>query len=197
MARTAAEIEADLTKLRDSGVHHSSREVRVLREELKALTPGIPPVVPVTVSVSAPSVAPTAAKASEDVSFINEALAQLVLKGKGAKPEQCYSDIRSVLSVKHILEDASGLVPSQRVILPHWDTLGRDRDSGEKFKVGENQAIVDGYAQRAIPPSKAAASARPVITASDGTPLRLNRSRTIDEPEGAASFVGQGVDGEE
>lgn len=130
--------------------------------------------------------------ASSDVAFVNEALARLVLEGKAGKPERCYSDLRSALRVKHILEDAAGLTATGRISLPHWDALGRDRDSGEKFKPGENQMIVDGLAQRAIPaPRAAAAESRPVITNPDGTPLRLARTR-LDEPEGVAAFVTPG-----
>jgi len=195
MARTVAEVEAEIEAKKAAGVHQASREMKALREELKALGDGpddaearrraIAAALALTVpsdTVAAPILA------SDDVAFVNEALAQLVLKGKGAKPEQCYSDVRSVLAVKHMLEDAAGLKPTGRISLPHWDTLGRDRDTGEKFKPGENQAIVDGLQQRAVPVNPRTAVAKPSITNPDGTPLRLPRTR-LDEPEGAATFV--------
>lgn len=192
MPRTAPEIEAEIASKKAAGVHQASREMVALRAELKALDDGLdeaaPAATPPYTNRGAVLLAPL--PASADIPFINEALAQLVLKGKGAKPEQCYSDVRSVLAVKHILEDAAGLVPVGRISLPHWDTLGRDRDTGEKFKPGENQAVVDGLAQRAVPaPRVPVATAKPSITTRDGQPISLSRSRALDEPEGNAAFV--------
>jgi hypothetical protein len=181
MPRTAAEIEAEMSKLTEGGAHHASKPMVALRNELKALDQ--PPDVK---WVGGPSPLP----ASDDVAFVNEALAQLLLKGGGAKPEKAYSDIRSLLNVKHLIEDTVGLVASGRIALPPWDTLGRDRDTGAPFKPGENQAVVDGLQQRAVPPPK---SSRPVVTAQDGTPLRFPKSRALDEPDGDAVFVGQGA----
>lgn len=184
MPRTVAEVEAEITALKAEGKHPMSAEIRALRDELKALA--APP------APTAPAVVPPAPiTASDDVAFVNEALTQLLLKGKGAgKVEQAYSDVRSMLGVKHILEDAAGLVPVGRIHLPEWSTLGRERDTGEKFKPGENQLVVDGLAQRAVPaPKGAPASSRPSITTPDGRPIALSRSRVLDEPEGNAAFV--------
>jgi len=189
MPRAASEVEAEIATKKAAGAHQASREMKELRAELaEARALADPHTNPDDIALVR-SLELSPILASDDVAFVNEALAQLVLKGKGAKPEQCYSDVRSVLAVKHMLEDAAGLKPSGRISLPHWDTLGRDRDTGEKFKPGENQAIVDGLQQRAVPaPKGAPASSRPSITTRDGAPLRLPRTR-LDEPEGNAEFV--------
>lgn len=191
MPRTVAEVESDIATLKAEGKHPMSAEVRALRDELKALA-SPPPTAPVAVPAPTPPVT-----ASDDVAFVNEALTQLLLKNKTGKVEQAYSDVRSLLRVKHILEDAAGLVPVGRISLPHWDTLGRERDTGEKFKPGENQAVVDGTAQRAVPVNpRTAAASKPSITTRDGQPITLSRSRVLDEPEGNAAFVSVSGDAE-
>lgn len=187
MPRSASEIQAEYDGLKaEGGRWWTTPKAAALREELKALDAPDAPEPDATPPAPAPSAPPIVA--SDDVAFVNDALTQLLLKGKGAgKVEQSYSDVRSLLFVKHILEDAAGLVPAGRISLPHWETLGRERDSGEKFKPGENQAVVDGLAQRAMPAS--VAPSRPSVTTQDGRPIAFKRSRTLDEPEGAAAFV--------
>lgn len=206
MPRTVAEVESDIATLKAEGKHPMSAEVRALRDELKALAAPPPPRPPTSIATAAagddgdapvtPRKAPPVS-ASDDVAFVNEALTQLLLKNKTGKVEQAYSDVRSLLRVKHILEDAAGLVPVGRISLPHWDTLGRERDTGEKFKPGENQAVVDGTAQRAVPVNpRTAAASKPSITTRDGQPITLSRSRALDEPEGNAAFVSVSGDAE-
>lgn len=201
MPRTAPEIEAEIASKKAAGVHQASREMVALRAELKALTDPAGPCPgedarddvearkrAIAAALALP-IPPAPISASDDVAFVNEALAQLVLKGQGSKPEKCYSDIRSALAVKHLIEDAAGLTPAGRLELPHWDKLGRDRDTGLPFKPGENQAVVDGLAQRAVPVNPRTATAKPSITTRDGQPISLSRSRALDEPEGNAAFV--------
>lgn len=194
MSRTASEIEAEIEAMRASGADMRTKKAQDLRAELKEANASAP-------STPASSVAAEPVRASGDVAFINDALAKLVLEGKAGKPERCYSDLRSALHVKHILEDAAGLVAAGRISLPHWDTLGRDRDSGEKFNAktlaiaketgASPQVVADGLVQRAMPMPKAAepTKARVEITDAVGNPIRLPRTR-LDEPEGVAVFVG-------
>jgi hypothetical protein len=193
--RESAAIQAEIDSKKAAGVHPASREMVALRAELRALDGAGSEPAPMPplrdAAAKAAGACSDSALASNDLTFINEALAQLVLKGGAGKPEKAYSDIRSVLAVKHLIEDAAGLAPSGRIALPHWDTLGRERDTGMPFKPGENQLVVDGLAQRAVPAPKVAPSSRPTITAPDGSPIRLPRSK-LDEPEGAASFVTSG-----
>jgi len=210
MPRTVEEIAADIAAAKANGVHPASKPMIALRAELKAAQ-GVhtEPDGRKFVSVSSDDpdncftngAAPILA--SGDVAFINESLAQLLLKGKGAgKLEQSYSDIRSLLKVKHLLEDAAGLQPVGRINLPHWDTLGRERDTGEKFdaktlamarETGSSpQSVVDGTAQRAIPAAKVVARDPSAgITSRDGEPIKFSRSRTLNEPEGSASFLSE------
>ena len=202
MPRTEVEIQADIDALKAQGLHPAKKEFRDLRAELLSVagasSPSAPPA-PAFPSVPVPF-PPQAAPAepflaSDDVAFVNEALAQMVLKGKiVGNVERCYSDIRGLLLVKHLVEDAVGLKLTGRIKMPEYGTLGRERDSGEFFKPGENQLVVDGLAQRAVPPPRTAS--KPSMTNPDGTPLRLPRTR-IDEPEGNASFVTSGAESAE
>lgn len=153
------------------------------------------------------TITPAPPVASSDVAFLDDALVQILLRGKVAgKFEQCYSDTRSILDVKHMLEDAAGLKPTGRITLPHWDTLNRHKDSGEPFDaktiaaakaVGlPVQTVADNPSLGAVPaPKKAprgdAAEPRAAITNPDGTPFRLPRTK-IDEPDVVATFVSAG-----
>lgn len=197
MARAAAEIEADIVKAKAAGEPPMGARIRALRTELKALDAP-------AVEHSEP---PQALPASSDISFVNDALAQLLLKGKGlaGRAEQNYSDIRSLLEAKHLIEDIAGLVPANRLVLPPWDKLGREKDTGKPFDANTlaiakatgipAQQVVEGHAQRALPVPRNRApvadddSAKQTITTPDGRPLNFKRSRVLDEPEGAASFV--------
>jgi hypothetical protein len=202
MPRTLAEVEADIAAAKASGAPPMSATMRSLRKERSDLL-GQPP------SASEPPAAPAQASvgpALDDAAFIGEALTRLLLEGKGraGKIEQAYSDVRSVLRVKHILDDAAGLVPTRRINLPAWDTLLRERESGELYDAGvletarahgvTPQAVVEGLVQRGTPArtpkieSAAAGVARPGITTRDGAPLVLGRTK-LNEPDGAATFL--------
>lgn len=130
---------------------------------------------------------PSVAAASDDAAFLNEILVkQAVERVKGeSKVGGAYDRISGALHLKHIMEDALGLAPTNRIVMPPWSTLNRADDTGEPYGPGITKEIYEGLQQRGPAPKKA------IVTTPTGEPLNLRRSRLLEnEPDVAASFVG-------
>lgn len=173
MARTVAEIEADIAARKAAGVHPAKKEMAVLRAELaeaKALlSPPAPSATPSAETASTTTSASTATVFPaddgidpEEMRFAMECVAGLELPLNtqiSGIVSKIYDRLRAQMRVRRILIDVMKQA-GRGGEWPQWATLGRDDSTGEPVKKAPvKPTIVRDPEPVAAPPPAPAAGA--------------------------------------
>lgn len=187
MARTIAEIDADITRLKASGLDGRSAGMRELRDERAAVIATLPaePVHSVTLParvsvdaevedlpfVTAPEPKMPSSEADEERAFVQKVISDYVVVPGTSVVKNMYQNVKYKVRVWRIMRGvlARALAGAD---LPEWAELGLDSYTGEKAVEKPKPPLVTTpvAAERQIPPPAQV----PAFAPSSGAPSELD-----------------------